>query len=48
MVTGRGYPYERPHPLTIYMDFRKDIRAKNVRADVRVELSVLRTVRQGL
>jgi len=36
MVTGREYSYGCPHHLTIYID---------IRADVRVELSVLRTVR---
>ena len=41
-VTGRGYPYRYPHPPTTYMDIHTDIRA-----DVFVELSVLKTVRPG-
>jgi len=42
MATGRLYPYGCPHPLIIYMDIHTDIRA-----DVHVELSVLRIVRPG-
>jgi len=38
-----GYPYGCPHPLTIYTNISTDIHA-----DVRVELSILRTVRPGL
>jgi len=37
---GRGYPYGCPHRLSFYIDIHTDIRA-----DVHVELSVLRTVR---
>ena len=42
IIIGRGYPYGWTHPLTIYIDIHKDIRG-----DVLVELSVLRTVRPG-
>jgi len=34
----KGYRYECPHPLNIYMNMRTDIRT-----NIRVELSVLRT-----
>jgi len=40
---GGGYRYGCPHPLTIYMDIHT-----NIRADIRVKLCLLRTVRLGV
>jgi len=43
MVSGHGHPYGYPRPLSRYMDICTDIRA-----DIHVELSVLRTVQPGV
>ena len=43
MVSGHGHPYGYPGPLSRYMDIRTGIRA-----DIHVELSVLRTVQTRL
>jgi len=42
MVRGCGHQYGYPRPVTIYLDIHTDIRA-----DVHVKLSVLRTLRPG-
>jgi len=46
MATVRGYPYGCPHPPTIYIVIYIYIHT-DIRADVGVALSVLRTVRPG-